>query len=149
MEKFQLDEQSSSNVLRYRDSKKGITRFVRAEDKVMSALLTGSEDSLASTAWLRAFLEQGIDVKSLGQSLLLPVSEAPIALKKKSRAICNCFNVSEDTIQQCLSKMQTTSNTDEAMTFLQNETLCGTNCGSCKPEVKQMITLYLKSLALA
>jgi assimilatory nitrate reductase catalytic subunit len=32
---------------------------------------------------------------------------------------------------------------DDAMIFLQAETQCGTNCGSCKPEVKQMIANFL------
>jgi assimilatory nitrate reductase catalytic subunit len=139
---FELDETSSS-VMRYRDVKKGIARYVRAEETVLSAMLTGTEDSLASTAWLRAFLEQGVNAKNLGRSLLLPVSTPPVALKPKSRAICNCFNVSEDTLKSCLSTLSPEITRDAAMALLQKETQCGTNCGSCKPEVKQLIALHL------
>jgi assimilatory nitrate reductase catalytic subunit len=146
---FELDEHSASPVMRYRDSKKGIARDIRAKDQVLSAMLTGTEESLASTAWLRAFLEQGIDAKSLGRSLLLPVSSPPVALKPKSRAICNCFNVSEDTLKLCLSNLSPDTQLDEAMDILQNQTQCGTNCGSCKPEVKQLITQHFKAMALA
>jgi len=146
---FELDEHSASPVMRYRDSKKGIARDICAEDQVLSAMLTGTEESLASTAWLRAFLEQGIDAKSLGRSLLLPVSSPPVALKPKSRAICNCFNVSEDTLKLCLSNLSPDTQPDEVMEILQNQTQCGTNCGSCKPEVKQLITQHFKAMALA
>jgi len=149
MEHFKLDEQSSDRVLRYRDPKRGIVRYVRAEERVMAALLTGSIESLASTSWLREYLEQGLEASSLGRSLLLPVSQAPVALKPRSRAICNCFNVTEDTLKQCLSEMSVDSDPEQAMALLQTKTQCGTNCGSCKPEVKQIITHYLESIALA
>jgi len=72
-----------------------------------------------------------------------------VALKPKSRAICNCFNVSEDTLKLCLSNLSPDTQPDEVMEILQNQTQCGTNCGSCKPEVKQLITQHFKATALA
>jgi assimilatory nitrate reductase catalytic subunit len=35
---------------------------------------------------------------------------------------------------------------DDAMNSLQSETQCGTNCGSCKPEVKQIIARFLNKV---
>jgi assimilatory nitrate reductase catalytic subunit len=69
-----------------------------------------------------------------------------VDIKPKGKAICNCFNVSADTMKQCLSKMPAETNPDDAMTSLQSETQCGTNCGSCKPEVKQIIVSFLKQV---
>jgi assimilatory nitrate reductase catalytic subunit len=109
-------------------------------------MLTGSVDSLASTAWLREYLESGLDAKSLGRSLLMPVSKPPVEIKPKGKAICNCFNVSADKMKQCLSKMSARTSLDYAMTSLQSETQCGTNCGSCKPEVKQIIARFLNKV---
>jgi assimilatory nitrate reductase catalytic subunit len=149
MKKFKLDEASGEPVMRYSDKRRGIVRLVRAQEKVLSAMLTGSVDSLASTAWLREYLESGLDAKTLGRSLLMPVSKPPVEIKPKGKAICNCFNVSADTMKHCLSKMPAGTSPDQAMNSLQSETHCGTNCGSCKPEVKQIIANFLKQLEVA
>lgn len=149
MQKFKLDEGSGEPVMRYSDKRRGIVRLVRAQEKVLSAMLTGSVDSLASTTWLREYLESGLDAKMLGRSLLMPVSKPPVEIKPKGKAICNCFNVSANTMTQCLSKMPAGTSTDQAMNSLQSETQCGTNCGSCKPEVKQIIANFLKQVEVA
>jgi len=146
IQKFKLDEASGNPVMRYSDKRRGIVRLVRAQEKVLSAMLTGPIESLASTAWLRDYLESGLDANTLGRSLLMPVSKPPMEIKPKSKVICNCFNVSADTMKQCLSKMPTGTSSDDAMNSLQSETQCGTNCGSCKPEVKQIIARFLKKL---
>jgi assimilatory nitrate reductase catalytic subunit len=112
-------------------------------------MLTGPIESLASTAWLREYLESGLDAKTLGRSLLMPVGKPPVEIKPKGKVICNCFNVSADTMTQCLNEMLPGTSLDEAMNSLQSETQCGTNCGSCKPEVKQIITAFLKKLEVA
>jgi assimilatory nitrate reductase catalytic subunit len=149
MQKFKLDEASEEPVMRYSDKRKGVVRLVRAQEKVLSAMLTGSIESLASTTWLREYLESGLDAKTLGRSLLMPVSKPPVEIKPKGKAICNCFNVSADTMTQCLSKIPAGTSPDQAMNSLQSETQCGTNCGSCKPEVKQIIANFLKQVEVA
>ena len=149
MEKFKLDEASGEPVMRYNDKRRGIVRLVRAQEKVLSAMLTGSIDSLASTAWLREYLESGLDAKTLGRSLLMPVSKPPVEIKPKGKAICNCFNVSADAMEQYISKIPAGTSLDDAMNSLQSATQCGTNCGSCKPEVKQIIASCLKKMEVA
>ena len=142
---FKLNEASQEPVMRYTDKRRGVVRLVRIKDKVLSAMLTGPAQSLASTAWLREYLESGLDAKALGWSLLMPVSKPPIELKSKGKAICNCFNVSADTMKLSLVNMTAGISADEALAILQAETQCTTNCGSCKPEVKQIITNFLKT----
>ena len=119
-------------------------RLVRIQDKVLSAVLTGSAESLASTAWLREYLEGGIEAKSLGRSLLMPVSKPPVEVKPRGKAVCNCFNISADTMRQTLATLSPSINAQEALEALQNQTKCGTNCGSCMPEAKQIIAHFLK-----
>jgi assimilatory nitrate reductase catalytic subunit len=145
MKAFKLDETSKESVMRYTDKRRGVVRLVRIEDKVLSAMLTGPAESLASTAWLREYLESGLDAKALGWSLLMPVSKPPIEIKSKGKAICNCFNISSDLMRQSLAKMPLGTTPDEALSTLQEQTQCGTNCGSCKPEVKQIIANFLKT----
>ena len=141
---FKLNEDSQESVMRYSDKRRGVVRLVRIKDKVLSAILTGPKESLASTAWLREYLECGLDAKALGWSLLMPASKPPIEIKPKGKAICNCFNISADAMRQSLALMRPGIDLDEALSKLQAETLCGTNCGSCKPEIKQIITSFLK-----
>ena len=141
---FKLNEASQEPVMRYTDKRRGVVRLVRIKDKVLSAMLTGPAQSLASTAWLREYLESGLDAKALGWSLLMPVSKPPVELKSKGKAICNCFNVSADTMKLSLVNMTAGISADEALAILQAETQCTTNCGSCKPEVKQIIANFLK-----
>jgi assimilatory nitrate reductase catalytic subunit len=124
-------------------------RLVRAHERVLSAILTGPIESLASTTWLRDYLESGLDAKILGRSLLMPVSKPPVEIQPKGKAICNCFNVSADTMKRHLSNMTAGTTPEDAMTLLQSETQCGTNCGSCKPEVKQIISSYFKKSEVA
>jgi assimilatory nitrate reductase catalytic subunit len=139
-QKFKLDETSGEPIMRYSDKRKGIVRIIRAQDKVLAAMLTGSIESLASTAWLREYVESGLDAKTLGRSLLMPLSKPPLEIQPKGKIICNCFNVSADAIKQYLIKIPVGASPNDAMTSLQAETQCGTNCGSCIPEVKQIIT---------
>lgn len=141
---FKLEEGSQELVMRYSDKRRGVVRLVRIKDKVLSAMLTGPKESLASTAWLREYLECGLDAKALGWSLLMPASKPPIEIKPKGKAVCNCFNISAGAMQQSLAKMPSGITLDEALSKLQAETLCGTNCGSCKPEIKQIINRFLK-----
>jgi len=149
IQKFKLDEASGEPLMHYSDKRRGVVRLVRAHDKVLSAILTGPIESLASTTWLREYLESGLDAKTLGRSLLMPVSKPPVEIKPKGKAICNCFNVSADTMTQCLKKMSVGISPDDAMNSLQSATQCGTNCGSCKPEVKQIIASFLKQVEVA
>ena len=150
MRLFKLDESSIDPVLRYSDNRRGVVRLVRAKEKVLSAMLTGPIDSLASTVWLRQYVEQGFDAKLLGRSLLVPFSKPPLELKASSKAICNCFNVKEDTINALLSACHPPlALVEDGMTMLQDKTQCGTNCGSCKPEVKQLIVKHFQAQPVA
>jgi assimilatory nitrate reductase catalytic subunit len=145
MRLFKLDESSIDPVLRYSDNRRGVVRLVRAKEKVLSAMLTGSIDSLASTVWLRQYVEQGFDAKLLGRSLLVPFSKPPLELQATSKAICNCFNVKEGTINDLLSACHPPlASVEEGMAMLQDKTQCGTNCGSCKPEVKQLVLKHFQ-----
>jgi len=149
IEKFKLDEASGEPVMRYNDKRRGIVRLVRAKEKVLAAMLTGSTESLASTSWLREYLENGIDAKKLGRSLLMPISTPPVEIKPKGKAICNCFNVSADTINSCLDNLDPETDSEKILEALQKQTQCGTNCGSCKPEVKQIINIFISKSKLA
>jgi assimilatory nitrate reductase catalytic subunit len=55
----------------------------------------------------------------------------------RGRTICNCFDVAEDEIDAFLARSN--SSRSNSLQELQASLKCGTNCGSCLPEVRRRI----------
>jgi len=137
---FQLDDQNFPNILRYQDKRKGHLRLIRANQKLSAVALTGSIENVSSYLWLRDYMERGLDPRELGRALLLPVINPPNGVKPRGKMVCNCFNVSEEAIQNILSASPNKTSHDAMLADLQKQTLCGTNCGSCKPELRRILS---------
>jgi assimilatory nitrate reductase catalytic subunit len=73
----------------------------------------------------------------LGRLLLSPQSTAPKGFKSRGRAVCNCFNISETEIVQALDEFD--GPPEAQLAALQGNLKCGTNCGSCIPELKKIV----------
>ena len=58
-------------------------------------------------------------------------------MKQRGRQVCACFNVTDVAIAGDLS---CSTGSDEArLAALQGRLKCGTNCGSCIPELKRLV----------
>jgi assimilatory nitrate reductase catalytic subunit len=55
--------------------------------------------------------------------------------KSRGKIICNCFDVSENEIIE-------TCQAGADLQTLQNKLKCGTNCGSCVPELKRLVKTH-------
>ena len=64
-------------------------------------------------------------------------SKAPVAVKARGKQICTCFNVTDEAINSTLAGCRGFE--DERLGQLQTALKCGTNCGSCLPEVRRMV----------
>ena len=137
---FSLDEKFNSSLLRYQDKRKGTTRLVRVDSKIMAVALAGPIEDLSSYGWLRDYMERGLDPRELGRALLLPIVTPPSGAKVSKKIVCNCFNVTVDQIEECIKSH--TEDSSDLLSFVQKATLCGTNCGSCKPELRQLLSTY-------
>jgi assimilatory nitrate reductase catalytic subunit len=74
----------------------------------------------------------GMPVEELRRFLLAPVPAAPSGFSPRGRVVCNCLNVSEREIVAAIdagANLQT----------LQQTLQCGTQCGSCAPELKHLL----------
>lgn len=60
-----------------------------------------------------------------------------MAVQSRGKTVCTCFNVADVAIQTELARC--TGNADERLAKLQGALKCGTNCGSCIPELKRMV----------
>ena len=119
-------------MLRYQDA--GQIRHAAIEEgRLRFFMLVGDQKS---ESWLAEMLEQELPVAHLGYRLLMPSAIAPGELKTQGRLICNCLGVSELKIRECAQQV-----TDPAARLLAVQATlgCGTQCGSCLPELRQLV----------
>ncbi len=122
-------------TLAYDDAKKNLSRRVRIEyGRLVGVRLAGE---LAAETWMRDFFLSGASVVELRQRLLAGSANPPQGFKARGKVVCNCFNVSERSIIEFCS----TTKIDSAgkLAALQSELKCGTNCGSCLPELRTLV----------
>jgi assimilatory nitrate reductase catalytic subunit len=123
-------------VLRYEDTRRGNARHVLVEDGKLAAVMVAGD--VTARHWLREALESDMPVAELGRMLLSPSSSAPQGVKTRGKVVCSCLNVAQAEIEQALAEM---GPVPDKLGALQARLKCGTNCGSCVPEIKQMIAL--------
>jgi assimilatory nitrate reductase catalytic subunit len=128
-----------ATVLRYADRKKGQRRsvhLVRVGEQVMleGFLLAGDT---SAQSWIKTLLQDELPAQAYGRLLLSPGAKAPVAVQSRGKQICTCFNVTDEAIAACLSN--TTGSDDAKLATLQGTLKCGTNCGSCLPELKRLV----------
>ncbi len=122
-------------TLAYDDPRRNLSRRVRVDDgRLVGVRLAGD---LAAESWMRDFFLSGASVVELRQRLLAGSAAASLGFKPRGKVVCNCFNVSENEIIDFC----TTANGDSAakLTALQAAKKCGTNCGSCLPELRTLV----------
>lgn len=130
---FGLDDRG--HVLSYNDARRGSTRRLRVDDGRLTALSIAGD--VSAYGWLRDMLESGAPISALGRLLLLPSRSPPAAHKSRGRTICNCIGIGEQTIGDWLNAYR--GHVMDALTGLQAALRCGTQCGSCVPELKRLI----------
>ncbi len=130
---------AGAQVLRYDDAKRGNARHIVVRDGKLEAVALSGDTS--AEHWLKAYLEGEQPVAALGRLLLMPSTQAPQGFKARGRIVCNCLNVAESEIKDALNKHDwVNAGTPTAvLAALQGTLKCGTSCGSCVPEVKQII----------
>ncbi|MFN3545155.1 MAG: molybdopterin-dependent oxidoreductase [Thiobacillus sp.] len=117
-------------VMHYEDKPRGISKRVRVEGgKVVAARLTGET---AAFDWLRDVIVEELDAASLRAWMLAPVARPPAGGAGRGRVICNCLNVTEPAIVEAIGG-------GADLAALQAMLKCGTECGSCVPELKRLI----------
>jgi assimilatory nitrate reductase catalytic subunit len=132
---------ASAGVLHYADRKRGQRRSMKllphgSESRLEAFLLAGD---ISAEAWVRPLLQDELAAQAYGRALLQAGAKAPIATATKGRQVCSCFDVGEARIEATLARCSGSPDTQLAQ--LQQELRCGTNCGSCVPELKRIVRL--------
>jgi len=127
-------------LLSYADPRRGRRRLLQIEGQGAEARLKGlllvGEAPLAD--WLRELWRDQAPVAVHRRALLAPEATAPQGLAPRGRQVCNCLDVSEPCIRDCLA--QHGGDAKERLTALQGELKCGTQCGSCLPELRRLVS---------
>ncbi|MGI3090279.1 nitrate reductase [Vibrio diabolicus] len=76
----------------------------------------------------------GLIGKPMELSQLLTITQS----QSSAKLVCSCFRVTDKQIHDAMEKQDCTS-----LTQLQNKLKCGTNCGSCVSQIKQMLDNHL------
>ena len=123
-------------VLSYSDSRRGISKRILVEnEQVTGVCLIG--ETLAGE-WLKEVMTQGKMTDELRRWALAPLDTPPVGHGNRGKIICNCLNVAENEIIEVI-------NLGGNLPALQAKLKCGTECGSCVPELKRLVQTYNKN----
>ena len=131
----------ADDVLHYADKRRGQRRSMRlvhdgANQHLDAFLLAGD---ISAEAWVKALLQDELAAQAYGRLLLVPSAKAPLAVASRGKQVCSCFDVSDLEIDSALATC--TGSADAQLAQLQEQLKCGTNCGSCIPELKRIVRL--------
>ncbi|MFM1949736.1 MAG: hypothetical protein RL706_1757 [Pseudomonadota bacterium] len=135
---LQMDAKSG---LRYADPKRSHLRSIQLDRRKampqLEAFVMAGDTS--AEAWLKTLLQTQQSTESYGRRLLMTGQKPPLALKDAGQTICTCLGVKAVAIADWL---QANPGQEAAqLAGLQNNLKCGTQCGSCVPQLKRIIAL--------
>jgi assimilatory nitrate reductase catalytic subunit len=135
-------------VLRYADRRKGQRRAVRLAPRGADARLDGFllAGDTSAQGWMKTLLQDELPAQSYGRALLAPGANPPVAVAARGRAICTCFNVTDAQIDGCLAAAE--GGESDRLAAVQASLKCGTNCGSCLPELKRLVRASQPQLSI-
>jgi assimilatory nitrate reductase catalytic subunit len=129
----------AQGVMHYADPRRGQRRSMRvvahgSEARLDGFLLSGD---ISAETWIRPLLQEELPAQAYGRLLLIPGAKAPVAVASRGKQVCSCFNISDKQIATALTEIH--GSADIQLVKLQDALKCGTNCGSCIPELKRLV----------
>jgi assimilatory nitrate reductase catalytic subunit len=107
------------------------------KDTQLSAFLIAGDTS--AETWLKALLQTQASTQAYGRRLLMNGSKPPVALVDAGNTVCSCVGVKDIAIHHHLKIYK--GDSTQRLASLQGTLKCGTQCGSCVPELRRMIQL--------
>jgi assimilatory nitrate reductase catalytic subunit len=107
-----------------------VEKAARIEDGIVQSVCLAGET--AAQDWLKNMMMQGASADAIRSWILAPVAAPPRGSFNRGAIVCNCFDVSAVEINTVLAA-------GADLNQLQGKLKCGTECGSCLPELKRMV----------
>ncbi|KPC27001.1 Nitrate reductase [Pseudomonas syringae pv. cilantro] len=119
-------------VMAYDDPARSIGKRVRIDDGRITAVRLAGET--VARHWLHALWQAEHFDASLRRWLLAPLSSEPgkASAQNRDKTLCNCMNVSQRAVMSGVER-------GLDLNQLKTQLGCGTQCGSCVPEIKRLI----------
>jgi assimilatory nitrate reductase catalytic subunit len=126
---------SGTSSLRYVDAKRCHVRSMRVRDALLEGFVIAGDTS--AEKWLNALLQTQASTASYGRRLLMTGVKPPVALVDLGATVCTCVGVRDIAIATHLNNCK--GDEETRLTSLKSNLGCGTQCGSCIPQLKRMI----------
>ena len=125
--------------LNYNDAKRGVSKRILVENNAGKSFVSGVRlvgETLAGD-WLKEVMTTGQFNDELRKWALAPLSAPPSGQRGRGKIICNCLDVSQNEIIDNIGL-------GADLITLQNKLKCGTECGSCVPELRKLVQVHGK-----
>ena len=132
---------NQADTLHYQDAVRVQRRSVRLTSpdaqglRSLQGFVTAGDSR--SVRWLKTLLQEATPLHWPARQWLMASDAPPEGAAPVSRQVCSCLNVREDAIAACLHTQS--GSEDQRLAGLQSQLRCGTQCGSCVPELRQII----------
>ena len=126
--------------LNYNDAKRGISKRILVENNQVEGVRLVGETLAAD--WLKDVMTTGSFTDELRRWALAPLSAPPTGQRGRGKIICNCLDVSQNEIIENIEL-------GADLITLQNKLKCGTECGSCVPELRKLVQMHGKNLSIS
>jgi assimilatory nitrate reductase catalytic subunit len=139
---------NTADTQRYADRRLGQRRAARLQRtpgvpaQLAGFLLAGD---IRAEAWLKPLLQEQRPAEAYAKRLLMPGARAPVEEAPRGKQVCTCLNVNDSAIRDCLSRCE--GSDEQRLAQLQGALRCGTQCGSCVPELRRLVREHTPALA--
>ncbi|MDB5969768.1 MAG: h16 [Hydrocarboniphaga sp.] len=128
-----LGANSNADWLEYEDRSAGLYRAaLLVDERIEACIFVSQRSDLPSRAWLSGLFAK--DVLSEPDRIGLLVGEPLEAAEDQGPTVCSCWGVGRNRIIDGIRKHGLTT-----VAALGEKLQCGTNCGSCVPELKVLL----------
>jgi assimilatory nitrate reductase catalytic subunit len=121
--------------LDFHDRKRGLFRAASLDvgGALAECLIVGAPGALPDPSWLMGLFSGRAPVSEEDRRMLLGLRASGPRPPAQGRVVCACFGVGEDTIRRAIADgARDTAGLGRALK-------CGTNCGSCLPELRALL----------
>jgi assimilatory nitrate reductase catalytic subunit len=86
---------------------------------------------------VRTLLQDSLPAQQYGRALLSASVQPPVVVATRGNTVCTCWGVTDTAIHASLQQIP--GDATQRLAALQARLQCGTNCGSCLPQLQRMV----------
>ena len=116
-------------AMEYRDARRNIAKRVQIRDGRLTGVRLSGET--AAREWLKDVMASGAETAGVRRWMLAPIAVPPAECGTRGHLVCTCLGVGEHVILDQVAA-------GASLEALQRTLQCGTQCGSCLPELRRL-----------